>query len=71
MKIHLKQITPEGLHIEGEDRSVDLDLGGEDYLKCLGPVQYSLEVAGFLQQEPSGSTWSWSASGASKNSNIH
>ena len=44
MKIHLKQITPDGLHIEGEDHEVDLDLGGEEYLKCLGPVDYSLDV---------------------------
>jgi uncharacterized protein len=44
MKVHLKQIPPEGSHIEGEDTSVDLDVGNEEYLKCLGPVKYSLDL---------------------------
>ena len=44
MKVHLKQIPAEGLHIEGEDKGVDLDIGGGEYLKYLSPVNYSLDV---------------------------
>lgn len=41
--MHLRQIPPEGLHIEGDETGVDLDTGDE-YLKPLSPVHYSLDV---------------------------
>jgi len=43
MKVHLRQIPEEGLHIEGEESHIDLD-PGDEYLKCLTPVQYTLDV---------------------------
>lgn len=43
MKVHLRQIPEEGLYIEGDDSSVDLDVG-EEYAKPLGPVHYALHV---------------------------
>lgn len=43
MKVHLRQIPVEGLHIEGDDSTVDLAVEGE-YLKVLSPVNYSLDV---------------------------
>src|SRR5579862_3150415 len=43
MKVQLRNIPPEGLHLEGDDSEVDLDIRGE-YLKALGPVHYSLEL---------------------------
>ena len=43
MKVQLRQIPVEGLHLEGDDDGVDLDVSG-DYLKVLGPVHYSLDI---------------------------
>ncbi len=44
MKIHLHQIPPEGLHLEGiEDRDI-LELGPDDSIRALEPVSYSLDV---------------------------
>lgn len=43
MKVQIRNIPPEGLHLEGEDNGVDLDVTGE-YLKALGPVHYSLDI---------------------------
>ncbi len=43
MKIHLKQIPPHGLHLEGEEDAAFLDLQEID-VSALGPVRYSLEV---------------------------
>lgn len=43
MKIHLKQIPLEGLHIEGDENERILEV--EDGLfRALGPVRYSLDV---------------------------
>ncbi len=46
MKVHLKQIPPQGLHIEGEEDAAFLELAEHEeiYVKTLGPVRYSLEV---------------------------
>ena len=43
MKIHLKQIPAEGLHLKGNE---DCILSGleTDELRCRGPLQYDLEV---------------------------
>ncbi len=43
MKVHTRKIPVEGLHLEGEESGVDLDVSGE-YLKPLGPVHYSLDI---------------------------
>ncbi len=43
MKIHLKQIPPEGLHLKGEENCPLADLAGEDF-ECAGPLHYDLEV---------------------------
>jgi uncharacterized protein len=43
MKVQIRDIPVEGLHVEGDDSGVDLDVGGE-YMKALGPVHYSLDV---------------------------
>jgi len=43
MKVQVRNVPPEGLHIEGEDTGVELDVSGE-HLKALGPVHYSLDV---------------------------
>ena len=42
MKVQLRNIPVEGLHLEGEE-AIDLDISGE-YLKTLGPVRYSLDI---------------------------
>ncbi len=44
MKIHLRQIPEEGLHLEGEESAALLDLPTDEYNRPLGPVQYSLDV---------------------------
>lgn len=43
MKVHLRQIPAEGLHLEGEEECPLQDLAGDD-MKCAGPLRYSLEV---------------------------
>ena len=43
MKVHTRQIPVEGLHLEGEENGIEFDTGDE-YLKCLTPVRYSLDV---------------------------
>ena len=43
MKVHLKQIPPEGLHLEGEDDCLIPDLEAEG-VRCAGPLQYNLDV---------------------------
>ena len=43
MKVHLNQIPPEGLHVEGSESSAMLDLKEPD-IKPLSDVQYSLDV---------------------------
>ena len=44
MKIHLRQIPEEGLHLEGEESSAAYDLPTEDHLLSLGPLRYSLDI---------------------------
>ncbi len=44
MKIHLRQIPDEGLHLEGEEFAGVLQLPTEDHLRPLGPLRYSLDL---------------------------
>ncbi len=44
MKIHLRQIPEEGLHLEGEESADVLQLPTEDLVRVLGPLQYSLDL---------------------------
>lgn len=43
MKVHLKQIPPEGLHLEGEEQCLIPELES-DGIRCAGPMQYSLDL---------------------------
>ena len=43
MKVHLKQIPAEGIHLEGKEETDILELG-ESQLRPLGPVEYSLDI---------------------------
>jgi uncharacterized protein len=43
MKIHLRQIHADGLHLEGEEESAIPDLATEN-VRCTGPLRYSLDV---------------------------
>ena len=43
MKIHLKQIPQEGLHLEGEEECLIPELEGEA-AKCAGPLKYSIDI---------------------------
>ena len=43
MKVHLKQIPAEGIHLEGKEETDILELE-EDQIKPLGPVEYSLDI---------------------------
>jgi uncharacterized protein len=43
MKVHLRQIPAEGLHLEGEDECVVNELPDEN-IRCAGPLRYSLDV---------------------------
>jgi uncharacterized protein len=43
MKVHLRQIPADGLHLEGEEDCPIQDLASED-MECAGPLRYSLEV---------------------------
>ncbi len=44
MKIHLRQIPDEGMHLEGEEAADFLALPPEDHVRPLGPMHYSLDV---------------------------
>ncbi len=44
MKIHLRQIPDEGLHLEGEEPAEVLQLPAEDIVRVLGPLRYSLDL---------------------------
>ena len=44
MKIHLRQIPEEGLHLEGEEDGFGLDLPAEDQVNVTGPLCYSLDI---------------------------
>ncbi len=43
MKVHLRQIPDEGLHIEGEENCAIPDLEKEG-IRCAGPLRYALDV---------------------------
>ena len=43
MKVHLKQIPPDGLHLEGEDDCLIPDLESEG-IRCAGPLQYNIDI---------------------------
>ena len=43
MKVHLKQIPAEGIHLEGKEETDILELE-ENQAKPLGPVEYSLDI---------------------------
>jgi len=44
MKVHLKQIPAEGIHLEGKEETDILELK-ENQIRPLGPVEYSLDLA--------------------------
>jgi uncharacterized metal-binding protein YceD (DUF177 family) len=43
VKIHLKQIPTDGLHLEGEEKCLLSELETDD-LRCAGPLRYDLEL---------------------------
>lgn len=43
MKIHLRQIPADGLHLEGEEECPLAELAGDD-ARCAGPLEYALDV---------------------------
>ena len=43
MKIHLKQIPPEGLHLEGDEDCPIRELETEE-IRCTGPLHYSIDL---------------------------
>jgi uncharacterized protein len=43
VKVHLKQIPPEGLHLEGEEDCLISDLESEG-IRCAGPMQYQIDL---------------------------
>ena len=43
MKVHLRQIHADGLHLEGEEECVIPDLAAED-VRCTGPLRYALDL---------------------------
>jgi hypothetical protein len=43
MKVHLKQIPPEGLHLEGEEDCLIPELES-DGIRCVGPMQYQIDI---------------------------
>jgi len=43
MKVHLRQIQADGLHLEGEEECIITDLQAESVV-CTGPLRYSLDL---------------------------
>jgi len=43
VKVHLKQIPPEGFHLEGEEDCLIPELETEGF-RCLGPMQYRIDI---------------------------
>ena len=43
MKVHLRQIPSEGLHLEGEEECPIPELAAEEIV-CAGPLRYSLDI---------------------------
>ncbi len=44
MKIHLRQIPDDGLHLEGEEDRDILELPADEGARAAGPVRYSLDL---------------------------
>jgi uncharacterized protein len=44
MKIYVRQIPADGLHLEGEEADDILQLNEPDRVRALGPLRYSLDV---------------------------
>ena len=43
MKVHLKQIPSQGLHLSGEEDCPIQELASEE-IRCAGPLQYDIDV---------------------------
>ncbi len=43
MKVHLRQIPSEGLHLEGEEDCLIQDLESEG-VRCAGPMEYKIDI---------------------------
>ncbi len=43
MKVHLKQVPPEGLHLEGDEDCLISDLESEG-VRCAGPMKYEIDI---------------------------
>ena len=43
MKVHLKQVLPEGLHLEGEEDCPLSQVDVED-VRCAGPLRYKIDI---------------------------
>ena len=43
MKVHLKQIPPEGFHLEGEEDCPIAELEA-DGIRCVGPMRYKIDI---------------------------
>jgi len=43
VKVHLKQIPTEGLHLEGDEECPILELETEE-IRCVGPLHYSIDL---------------------------
>ena len=43
MKVHLKQIPPQGLHLSGEEDCPIQELASEE-IRCAGPLHYDIDV---------------------------
>ncbi|PYK31004.1 MAG: hypothetical protein DME57_05120, partial [Verrucomicrobia bacterium] len=43
MKVHLKQVPAEGLHLEGEEDCLIQDLES-DGVRCAGPMHYKIDI---------------------------
>jgi uncharacterized protein len=44
MKIHVRQIPPDGLHLEGEEVADILQIQEPDHVRALSPLAYSVDV---------------------------
>jgi len=43
VKVHLRQIPPDGLHLEGEEDCLIPDLESEG-VRCVAPMQYNIDI---------------------------
>ena len=44
MKVHLNQIPPTGLHLEGDEDHDILELGSNELISSVSPVHYSVDI---------------------------